>query len=137
MLSFRRVPFPSSISVLSLPANILGTLDCVFSLPIIVIVAEKKSKIYSYLSLVAKMSTAVPGQIEISSLVAQLQAANDISNLDHAGRTRLLSAARSMVIALEKPADRLLIIAKGVRLRDPTTTATHSTNKLIEAVSSL
>ena len=59
------------------------------------------------------MAGALPEQLDIDSLVSQLQAAQGSTTISHSDSTRLLRAAQNLVTTLEKPANRLVAIAKG------------------------
>ena len=60
------------------------------------------------------MAGALPEQLDIDSLVSHLQAAQQQSTtISHRDGTRLLRAAQNLVTTLEKPASRLVAIAKG------------------------
>ncbi len=62
---------------------------------------------------IVNMATASPDQLDINSLVSQLQAAQHCSTIAHSDTKTLLHAARNLVTALEKPENRLVAIAKG------------------------
>ena len=59
------------------------------------------------------MALAPPHPLDVHDLIAQLQAAQECSTIAHSDSMRLLRAARNLVITLEKPANRLVAIAKG------------------------
>ena len=59
------------------------------------------------------MAGALSEQLDIDSLVSQLQAAQESTTISHSDSTRLLRAAQNLVTTLEKPANRLVAIAKG------------------------
>ena len=59
------------------------------------------------------MAGAVPDQFDVDSLVSHLQAAQESTTISHSDSTRLLRAAQNLVTTLEKPANRLVAIAKG------------------------
>lgn len=60
------------------------------------------------------MATISPHQLNIQTLLSQLQAAQDhISTISPNDRTLLLRAAQTLVLKLEQPATRLVAIAKG------------------------
>ena len=59
------------------------------------------------------MAGALPEQLDIDSLVSHLQAAQASTTISHSDSTRLLRAAQNLVTTLEKPANRLVAIAKG------------------------
>ena len=59
------------------------------------------------------MAGALPEQFDVDSLVSHLQAAQESTTISHSDSTRLLRAAQNLVTALEKPANRLVAIAKG------------------------
>ena len=59
------------------------------------------------------MAGALPEQFDVDSLVSHLQAAQESTTISHSDSTRLLRAAQNLVTTLEKPANRLVAIAKG------------------------
>ena len=59
------------------------------------------------------MTGALSNQLDVHGLISQLQAAQDCSTISHSDTTRLLRAARNLVTTLERPANRLVAIAKG------------------------
>lgn len=59
------------------------------------------------------MESALPDQLDVNGLISQLQAARHCSTISYDDSTRLLRAARNLVITLEKPVNRLVAIAKG------------------------
>ena len=64
----------------------------------------------------SEMSTVTQHHPHIDSLVAQLRAAADITDVfSHDERDKLLTAARELTIALETPVQSLMTIAKWVR----------------------
>ena len=60
------------------------------------------------------MPDALPDQLHVNSLIAQLQATQECTTtISHSDSARLLRAARNLVTTLEKPANKLVAIAKG------------------------
>ena len=59
------------------------------------------------------MARASLDQLNVHGLISQLQAAQNCSTISHSDSTRLLRAARNLVTTLERPANRLVAIAKG------------------------
>ena len=59
------------------------------------------------------MAGALPQRLDVDSLVSHLQAAQESTTISHSDSTRLLRAAQNLVTTLEKPATRLVAIAKG------------------------
>ena len=59
------------------------------------------------------MAGALPEHFDVDSLVSHLQAAQESTTISHSDSTRLLRAAQNLVTTLEKPANRLVAIAKG------------------------
>ena len=59
------------------------------------------------------MAGELPEQFDVDSLVSHLQAAQKSTTISHSDSTRLLRAAQNLVTTLEKPANRLVAIAKG------------------------
>lgn len=62
---------------------------------------------------IVSMAVAVPDKFDVQSLISQLHAARDCSDVSHGDNINLLRAARNLVVTLEKPANRLVAIAKG------------------------
>lgn len=59
------------------------------------------------------MTGALSDQLDVRGLIAQLQAAQSCSTIPHSDSAQLLRAARNLVTTLERPANRLVAIAKG------------------------
>lgn len=66
-----------------------------------------------YIYIFSSMTGALSNQLDVRGLISQLQAAQDCSTISHSDSTRLLRAARNLVTTLERPANRLVAIAKG------------------------
>ena len=71
------------------------------------------SNIVNVSSNMAAVGASSPDHFDVHGLIFQIQAAQDHPTISHSDSTQLLRAARNLVTTLEKPANRLVAIAKG------------------------